>query len=95
MSAKVPVQFIKHHSRYNPREIAGFEAETAAKLVKAGVAVEVPRDAAAIQSDIDAAKEAAAKAEAEKKAADEEAAAKAKADEDAAAKTAAAKKADK
>lgn len=36
---KVPVRFVKHYSRFNPGEVAGFAADRAEKLIEAGVAV--------------------------------------------------------
>lgn len=41
------VRFLKPWSLYNPGEVAGFDAETTATLIDAGVAVEVDETLAA------------------------------------------------
>lgn len=45
MTDRVPVQFLRHHDRYNAGEVAGFEANVARNLINLGIAE--PYDAAA------------------------------------------------
>jgi hypothetical protein len=42
-----PLRFLKPWSLYNPGEVAGFDSETAATLIGAGVAVEAEETPAA------------------------------------------------
>lgn len=47
MPDRVPVQFLRHHDRYNAGEVAGFEADVAHRLIQQGIAKPYDAEAAA------------------------------------------------
>lgn len=57
MNDRVPVQFLRHHDRYNAGEVAGFEAGIARNLINQGIAVAYDAAAAAAAAAAKEAKE--------------------------------------